>query len=74
MDCNNELLDKYPFPNDQIIAKIEQIDVCFIKNEEIEEDYQVEPGVKVSFKVNKISVNEQLYKNEETENSSSSKV
>ena len=75
MDSNNEMLDNYPFPKeDKKIAKIEPIDVDFIKKEEIEEDCHVEPGVMVSFKVNKISVNEQLCKNEETENCSSSKV
>ena len=75
MDCNNKFLDSYSFPKEsRMISKIEPIDVDFIKKEEIEEDCHVEPGVMVSFKVNKISVNEQLCKNEETENCSSSKV
>ena len=69
MDSNNELLDNYPFP--KVIEKIEPIDVDFIKKEEIEEECHVEPGVMVSFRVNKVSVNE---KTEETENCSSSKV
>ena len=74
MDCNNKLFDNYPFPKDKKIAKIEPIDVDFIKKEEIEEDCHVEPGVMVSFKIDKVSVNEQLCKNKENKNCSSSKV
>ena len=71
MDSINEL-NNNPFPKeDEIIPKIKPVDNDFIKKEEIEEECHVEPGVMVSFRVNKVSVNEKI---EETENCSSSKV
>ena len=70
MNSKNESLDNYSIPNeDQLIPKMEPIDIDFIKKEEIDEECYVEPGVTVSLKVNKVSV-----KNEETESSSSSTV
>ena len=75
MDSRNELLDNYSFPKeDQLIPKIEPIDEDFIKEEEIEEEYYIEPGVVVSLKVDKALVKDELYGNEEFENSSSSNV
>ena len=75
MNSTNELLDNYIFPEeDQLIPKMEPIDIEFIKQEEIEEECHVEPGVVVSLKVDKVSVKEELCKNEETNNCSSSNV
>ena len=75
MDSRNELLDNYSFPKeDQLIPKIEPIDEDFIKEEEIEEECYIEPGVVVSLKVDKALVKDELYGNEEFENSSSSNV
>ena len=75
MDSNNEMLDNYSFSKEgQLIQKIESIDVDFLRKEEIEENCHVDPGKMLSFKVEKVSVNKQLCKNEETENSSISKV
>ena len=56
--------------------EIEPIDVNFIKKEEIEEECYVEPGDTVSLNVNKLSVKEELCKNEEMKikNSFSSNV
>ena len=69
MNSKNESLDNYSIPNeDQLIPKMEPIDIDFIKKEEIDEECYVEPGVTVSLKVNKVSV-----KNE-TESCSSSTV
>ena len=66
MDCN------YPFPKeDQLIPKIEPIDIDFIKEEKIEEECFIEPGVTVSLKDNKISVKEELCKNNGNKNSPS---
>ena len=46
MNSTNELLDNYIFPEeDQLIPKMEPIDIEFIKQEEIEEECHVEPGV-----------------------------
>ena len=75
MDSRNELLDNYSFPKeDQLTPKIEPIDEDFIKEEEIEEECYIEPGVVVSLKVDKALVKDELYGNEEFENSSSSNV
>ena len=75
MDSRNELLDNFSFPKeDQLIPKIEPIDEDFIKEEEIEEECYIEPGVVVSLKVDKALVKDELYGNEEFENSSSSNV
>ena len=64
-----------PFPKeDQLIPKIEPIDVDFIKQEEIADECYVEPGVTVSFKVDKIPVKKELCKNVEIDNCSSSNV
>ena len=71
MDSINEL-NNNPFPKeDKIIPKIKPVENDFIKKEEIEEECHIEPGVMVSFRVNKISVYEKI---EKTENWSSSKV
>ena len=64
MDFKNELLDDDPFP----------IDVDFIKKEEIEEEYFVVPGIVDSLEINKDSVKEEVFENEQIENSSSSNV
>ena len=66
----------YSFPKEeQLIPKIEPTDVDFIKEEEeIEEECFIEPGVCVSLNVDKVSCKEELYENEETNNSSSSNV
>ena len=75
MDSNIEMLDNYSFSKEgQLIQKIESIDVEFLRKEEIEENCHVDQGKMLSFKVEKVSVNKQLCKNEETENSSISKV
>ena len=75
MDSRNELLDNFSFPKeDQLIPKIEPIDEDFIKEEEIVEECYIEPGVVVSLKVDKALVKDELYGNEEFENSSSSNV
>ena len=70
MDSKNGLFPK----KDQIIPKIEPIDEYFIKEEEIEDECYVEPGVSVSLTVDKVSVKEKLFENEEIDNCSSSNV
>ena len=75
MDSKNELLNDYSFPKeDQLIPKTEPIDEEFIKQEEIEDECYVEPGVTVSLKVDKVSVKEELCDNEDFDNCSSSNV
>ena len=75
MNSKNESFDNYSIHNeDQLIPKMEPIDIDFIKKEEIDEECYVEPGVTVSLKVNKVSVKNELCKNEESESCSSSTV
>ena len=61
---------------DQLIPKVEPINVNFIKKEknEIEEELFVFPGLVKSLEINKVSVKKELYENEEIENYSSTKV
>lgn len=55
MDSMNNLIDKYSFPkDDQLITKVEHINVDFIKNEETEEEYFVVPGIVESLKADKV--------------------
>ena len=64
MDSKDELLPE----EDQITPKIEPIDTDFIKEEEfLEEEFSVDPGVTVSFKVNKVSLKEEICDKEEIE-------
>ena len=64
MDSKDELLPE----EDQITPKIEPIDTDFIKEEEfLEEECSVDPGVTVSFKVNKVSLKEEVCDKEEIE-------
>ena len=75
MNSKNGSLDNYSFSKeDQSIPKTEPIDKDFIKEEEIEEECYVEPGVVVSLKVDKVSVKDELFENNGIENSSSSYV
>ena len=75
MDSMNELLNDSSFPKeDQLIPKTEPIDVDSIKQKEIADECYVEPRVSGSLKVDKVSVKEKLFENEEIDNSSSSNV
>ena len=75
MDSMNELLNDSSFPKeDQLIPKTEPIDVDSIKQAEIADECYVEPRVSGSLKVDKVSVKEKLFENEEIDNSSSSNV
>ena len=75
MNSKNGLLDNYSFSKeDQSILKTELVDKDFIKEEEIEEECYVEPGVVVSLKVDKVSVKDELFENKGIKNSSSSYV
>ena len=75
MNSKNKSLDNYSIRNeDQLIPKMEPIDLDFIKKEEIDEECYVEQGVSVSLKVNKISVKNELFKNKENVSCSSSTV
>ena len=66
-------MDFFP-KEDRLIPKMEPIDLDFIKEEEIESECYVEPGVTVSLKVDKIPVKKEFCKNEEIDNCSSSNV
>ena len=60
MDPKNELLDN--------------LNIDFIKEEEIDEECYVEPGETVSLKVDKVSIKKELPENEKIENFSFSNV
>ena len=71
MVSRNELLDNYPLSNeDQLLPKTEPIDIDFTK----EEECNVESGQIVSFKIDKVSVKEELCERDEIHNHSSSNV
>ena len=77
MDSKNELLDTTPLPKeDQLIPKVEPIDVDFIKKEknDDEEECFVVPGIVESLKNDEDSVKVEVIENEEIENCSSSNV
>ena len=61
MGSKNELLDDL---QDELIPKIEPIDVDFIKTEEFEEEFFVAPGIFETLEVDKGSVKEELFVNE----------
>ena len=70
MVSRNELLDNYPLSNeDQLLPKTEPIDIDFTK-----EECNVESGQIVSFKIDKVSVKEELCERDEIHNHSSSNV
>ena len=74
IDSNNKSLDSIPFPEkDQLIPKVEPIDVDFIKKEEFEniDECFVVPGK--AFK-DKVSVKNKFYENMEIEKCSSTNV
>ena len=74
MDSINEL-NNNTFPKeDEIIPKIKPVDNDFIKKEEIEEEYFVVSGIVDSLEINKASVKEEVFQNEQIDNSSSSNV
>ena len=71
MCSKNELLDDL---QDQLIPKTEPIDIDFIKTEEFEEKWFVDPVEDESYKVEKCSVKEEILPNEGIEKFSSSNV
>ena len=75
MASKNELAEYQNFKKDQLIPKIEPIEVDFIKKEEIEEEecFSI-PGIVESFEVDKNSVKIELFDNDEVKNCSTSNV
>ena len=72
MDRINELADSSQHPKDgQLIPKVEQIDVDFIKKEDIEDTIFVEQGIVESYNVNKDSIKEEKLEIEGEKTSSS---
>ena len=68
---NSEFIDKSSSPKeDLLILKTETIDADFLNKEE----YFVLPGIVESLEINEGSVNEEVFENEEINNSSSSNV
>ena len=76
MDYRNELLENYSFSKeDQLIPKIEPIDVNLIKKEKIEEEeFFVVPGIVESSKVDINSVKKEVFGKDKIDNCSSSNV
>ena len=73
MDSEKELSDKdFYLKEDQLTLKTEPID--FIKEKELEEEYFVVPGIVESLEINKGSVKEEVFQNEQIVNSSSTNV
>ena len=75
MDSRNELADSSQLPKeDQLIPKVEPMDVDFIKKEEIEDHIFVDQGIVESTKFYEDSIKEEILEVEGCENSSSSAV
>ena len=76
MDSKNNLLDNCSSPKEeQLIPKVEPIDVDYIKKEKNEDEgLFVVPGIIEAIKVDKDSIKEEVFENEEIENHSSSNV
>ena len=75
MSSEKEFIENYlSHEKEKLIVKTEPTDIDFIKKEEIEEEYFVVPGIVDSLEINKDSVKEEVFENEQIENSSSSNV
>ena len=75
MSSEKEFIENHlSHKEEKLIVKTEPTDIDFIKKEEIEEEYFVVPGIVDSLEINKASVKEEVFQNEQIDNSSSSNV
>ena len=75
MNSEKEFLNNFSSPKeDQVVVKTEPIDIDFIKEEKIDADFFVLPGIVQPFKPEKGSIKEEPFENEVHNSLSSSNV